>query len=227
MAQRIVMGTERTVFEKGKSEVAVASCVYFRREYDSKERFLSYWHQINEVMIIGLAPILEIGIGNAFVANYLKARGIDVTTIDIDERLRPDKVGSVLSMPFPDGAFKLVTCFEVLEHLPYEDFSKALSEIYRVLGEYAILSIPDSTGAHRIEIWIPKLGEFKRLIQLPWVKPQKHVFDGCHHWEIGKDGYSLSRIISDMKRVGFEVEKTFRVFENPYHRFFKLKKAEK
>jgi len=200
---------------------------YFRREYDNKERFISYWHQIDELMTLGRAPVLEIGIGNGFVANYLKERRIDVTTMDIDDRLRPDKVGSVLSMPFPDGAFKVVTCFEVLEHLPYEDFPKAMSEIYRVLGEYAILSMPDSTRAHRVEIWIPRLGTFKRLIQSPSVKPLKHVFDGYHHWEIGKDGYPLSRIISDMKRVGFEVEKTFRVFENPYHRFFKLKKAAK
>jgi ubiquinone/menaquinone biosynthesis C-methylase UbiE len=200
--------------------------LYFRREYNNKERFISYWYQINEVMTLGRAPVLEIGIGNDFVANYLKQRGIDVTTIDVDGRLRPDKVGSVLCMPFPDGRFKLVTCFEVLEHLPYEDFSKALREIYRVLGEYAVLSIPDSTRVHRVEIWIPKLGVFKRLIQVPWAKPPKHVFDGHHHWEIGKDGYPLSRIIIDMKRAGFDVEKTFRVFENPYHRFFRLKKSD-
>ena len=198
---------------------------YFRMEYDNKERFMSYWHQIDEVMTIGLGPALEIGIGNGFVANYLKGRGIDITTMDIDEQLRPDKVGSVLSIPFPDAAFKVVTCFEVLEHLPYEDFSKALTEIYRVAEEYVILSLPDSTQVQRVEIWIPKLGVFKRLIRLPWAKPLKHIYDGEHHWEIGKDGYLLSRIISDIKRVGFEIEKTFRVFENPYHRFFKMKKA--
>lgn len=213
--------------KKGKSELMVDPSQYFRIEYDAKVRFISYWHQINEVMALSLAPVLEIGIGNAFVANYLKQKGINITTMDIDERLRPDSVGSLLSIPFPDGVFKVVTCFEVLEHLPYEDFSKALSEIYRVSDEYAILSVPDASGAHRVEIWIPKLGVFKRLIELPWIKGSKHVFDGEHHWEIGKHSYPLRRIVSDMRKVGFEVEKTFRVFEHPYHRFFKLKKTRK
>jgi len=178
-------------------------------------------------MTLNLAPVLEIGIGNAFVANYLKQRGINITTMDIDERLRPDSFGSVLSIPFPDGVFKIVVCFEVLEHLPYENFLTALSEIYRVSDEYSILSLPDATRAHRLEIWIPKVGVFKRLIELPWIKAPKHVFDGEHHWEIGKQLYPLKRIISDMKKAGFEVEKTFRVFEHPYHRFIKLKKTRK
>ncbi|MCD6400324.1 MAG: class I SAM-dependent methyltransferase [Anaerolineales bacterium] len=213
--------------KKGKSELMVDPAQYFRIEYDNKGRFISYWHQINEIMILSLDPVLEIGIGNAFVANYLKQRGIDIATMDIDDRLGPDSVGSVLSIPFSDGVFKVVACFEVLEHLPYEDFPKALCEIYRVLDEYALLSLPDSTRAHRMEIWIPKMGVFKRLIELPWIKGPKHVFDGEHHWEIGKCGYPLRKIIGDMEKAGFEVEKTFRVFEHSYHRFFKLKKKRK
>jgi len=198
---------------------------YFRKAYDNKARFISYWHQINEVMTLGLAPVLEIGIGNGFVANYLKKSQIDVTTMDIDEQLKPDKVGSILSIPFSDGSFKVVTCFEVLEHLPYKDFSKALTQIYRVVIEYAILSMPDSSSVIKFDIWIPKVVQYKRLIQFPWIKPRKHVFNGYHHWEIGKDGYPLHRIISDIKKVGFGIEKTFRIYENPYHRFFKLKKV--
>ena len=110
--------------KKDDSKHMVDPSQYFRIGYDTKERFISYWHQISEVITINLAPILEIGIGNAFVANYLKQRGIDITTMDIDERLKPDRVGSVLSIPFPDGVFKVVICFEVLEHLAYVDFPK-------------------------------------------------------------------------------------------------------
>jgi len=69
------------------------------------------------------------------------------------------------------------------------------------------------------------LGVFKKLIEFPWFKAPRHTFDGEHYWEIGKYGYPLSRIISDIKKMGFDIEKTFRVFEYPYHRFFKLKRA--
>jgi len=51
-----------------------------------------------------------------------------------------------------------------------------------------------------------------------------HNFDGEHYWEIGKAGYPLSKIINEIQKVGFKVEKTYRIFENPYHKFFILKK---
>jgi len=202
----------------------VTSPHYFQPAYDSKERFISYWHQINEVIRLNLAPVLEIGIGNAFVAHYLKEKGISITTMDVDERLNPDRLGSVLAIPFSDGAFKVVSCFEVLEHLSYREFPKAISEIYRVSGEYAVLSLPDASVAHRVEIWVPKIGALRGLIHVPWKRPIMHEFDGEHHWEIGKRGYPLGRIIGEMKKAGFGLEITFRVFENPYHRFFRLKK---
>lgn len=49
-------------------------------------------------------------------------------------------------------------------------------------------------------------------------------FDGEHYWEIGKAGYPLSKIINDIQIAGFKIEKTHRVFEFPYHRFFILKR---
>ena len=64
-------------------------------------------------MTLSLQPVLEIGIGNALVANYLKQRGIDITTMDIDERLRPDTVGSVTSIPFSEGIFKIVVLCDI------------------------------------------------------------------------------------------------------------------
>jgi len=197
---------------------------YFNRSYDTKQRFISYWHQIDEILSLDPKSVLEVGIGNGMVANYLKQKGFNVVTIDIDERLNPDKVGSVLSIPFPKEFFEVLACFEVLEHLPYEDFAKAISEIYRVSIKHVVLSLPDSTRAYRFNVQIPKIGELKILIPLPWLKPPKPEFNGEHYWEIGKGGYPLSRIINDIQRAGFIIEKTYRVFEHPYHRFFILRK---
>jgi hypothetical protein len=202
----------------------VEPCHYYNESYDSKGRFASYWHQINEIITKKPKTVLEVGIGNKLVSNYLRIRGINVITLDIDPRLRPDVAGSVLSMPFTDNSFEVVACYEVLEHLPYADFPKALSEIHRVTSRYAILSLPDSTRAYRLDIQIPKVGELKRLIQLPRLKPPVHEFDGEHYWEIGKAGYPLWKIIIEIKNAKFKIEKTYRVFEMPYHRFFVLEK---
>ena len=197
---------------------------YYYPQYDSKERFLSYWHQIKEITNLNPKNVLEIGIGNGFVSKYLKERGLNLTTLDIDQELKLDTIGTVLNIPFSDNSFDTIVCYEVLEHLPYTKFKKAISEIYRVSKSYAILSLPDTYKNYRIYIQIPKVGIFKKLISLPRLRYSIHKFDGEHYWEIGKDGYSLNRIIRDIKSVGFKIIKTYRVFENPYHRFFILKK---
>src|SRR5690606_16965503 len=63
--------------------------------YISPQRMLTYWHQIREVMARRPARVLEVGVGTGLVASYLRASGIDVTTVDINEALEPDVVGSV------------------------------------------------------------------------------------------------------------------------------------
>jgi len=207
--------------DNSKKMIQVKPDHYFNSSYDSKGRFCCYWHQIHEVISLNPIRVLEVGIGSGFVSKYLKERKLNVITLD---RLNPDIVGSIINMPFEDNSFDVVACYEVLEHLPYKNFYKALSEIFRVSNFYAILSLPDVERVYRFNIRVPKLGEIKKLIQLPRFKKPPHKFDGEHYWEIGKAGYPLSKIIDAIQKVGFNLESTYRVYENPYHRFFVLKK---
>lgn len=200
---------------------------YFDNSYDTKERFISYWHQVNEIVRLEPESVLEIGIGSGFVSKYLKERGINITTLDFDPKLNPDTVGSVLDIPLEDNSFDVVACYEVLEHLPFENFFKAVSEIFRISKSQAMLSLPDANRAYRLYIQIPKLGTIKKIISLPRVQKPIHKFDGEHYWEIGKVGYSLNKIINKIQRAGFKTERTYRVFELPYHRFFILKKIKR
>jgi len=169
--------------------------------------------------------VLEIGIGNRFVSKYLKERGVNVATLDIDKRLNSDFVGSVLKIPFVDESFEVVTCCELLEHLPYRDFSKALSEIYRVSKSYVILSLPDLRRVCRFSIQVPKLGELKMLIPLPRLKPLVREFSGGHYWNIGTVGYFLPKIKREIYNAGFKIERSYQVFEIHWHRFFVLRKV--
>jgi len=176
------------------------------------------------VLALRVAPVLEIGIGSGFVSNYLKGKGIDVVTVDIDRHLEPDVCGSVMCLPFKNEAFKLVICYEVLEHLPYNEFPKSLAEIHRVTNSYVVLSMPDATQAYRFEFWVPGIGVLRGLLKLPWVHP-RHTVDPDHHWEIGLPGYKAKKILTDIKKVGFELLRTYRPFEHPGHRFIVLKKG--
>lgn len=197
---------------------------YSKQLYDIKERFISYWHQVDEAIKLNTKNILEIGPGNGFVSRYLKEKGQNNTTLDIDINLKPDTVGSVTEIPFLDNSFEAVTCYEVLEHIPYNSFIKALKEIYRVATTHVILSLPDVTTVYRFNIELPRINPIKKLINHPFHRPIQHIFDGEHYWEIGKTDFSLKRVELDIKRCGLKIIKTYRVFEFYYHRFFILEK---
>ena len=83
---------------------------YLSVGYDSKGRFCSYWHQISEILSVRPEKILEIGMGNGFVSNYLKERGLNIVTLDINRRLKPDLLGTILSLPFVNESFNVVAC---------------------------------------------------------------------------------------------------------------------
>lgn len=198
---------------------------YFGKSYDSKARFCSYWHQINEIISLYPDSVLEVGIGNGFVSNYLKRRQINVVTIDIAKRLNPDVIGSVLCLPFADNSFEVVACFEVLEHLPYEDFSLALSELNRVSSSHVVLSLPDLSSVYRIYIHIPKLRELRFLIPFPVPKRLRPSLNIDHYWNIGTSGYPLRKITDEIKNAGFTIDRNYRIFEIFWHRMFLLKKS--
>ncbi|MFO0565809.1 MAG: class I SAM-dependent methyltransferase [Polyangiaceae bacterium] len=192
--------------------------------YDNKERFISYWMQVNEVMRVSPKRVLEIGIGNGFVHRYLRGLGVDVHTLDADPRLEPDTVGLVTELPFSDAEFDVVCCFETLEHLPFESFSRAARELRRVAARWVLISLPDVTPYFRIRF---ELGFHKKWLDkffdLPNGRPRSHSFDGEHYWEVGKRGYPLSRIVSELETSGLVVEATPRVEEDAWHRFFRCR----
>lgn len=194
---------------------------YSFKKYDSKARWISYWHQIDEVLKLNPKNVLEIGVGNKTVASYLENSGLDVVTLDINEQLKPDVVGSVLKMPFENNSFDVILCAEVLEHLPFDEFEKGLSELKRVTRKYVVLSLPHFGHSITFSFKIPFLKEKKIAIRMPF--PIKHYFNGEHYWEIGKKGYPLSKIESIIQKY-FQIRKDFIPFENQYHHFFILEK---
>lgn len=204
------------------NEIQVQPDHYANLTYDTKERFISYWHQIKEVKESGGKHVLEVGVGNGFVSNYLRNSGLNVTTFDIDERLNPDVVGSILEMPFKENEFDTVTCFEVLEHLPFKDVPKALSELKFIASKKVIISIPDRTLTYKFLVKLPILKLKSLMISIPKLLSKKHSFDGQHYWELGKKGYPVSGFKELLVKEGFKICSSYQIFEVPSHHFFVL-----
>lgn len=205
-------------------KIQVNSAHYDSKGYDNLERMQSYLEQIRIIISLNPAQLLEIGTGNGFVSSYLKKKGFNVTTCDIDEKLNPDKAGSVLALPFSDSSFDLVVCFQVLEHLPFSDVTKALSEISRVTKQLAIISLPDFERCYKFYLGKNSSNYFKKYLVIPRrIKPE-HKFDGEHYWEIGKRGFSLQEVIKEIEKSNLGIIRTYRIFGNAYHRIFVLSK---
>lgn len=197
----------------------------FTPSYDSKRRFASYWHQIHEVLNCNSRSVLEIGTGSGFVSRYLRSHGVAVTTVDNDGTLEPDVVADTIALPFADNSFNTVTACEVLEHVPYAHALYALKELQRVASTHIIISLPDVTHTISLQFPIPFIKKVKTLITIPYLFPQRHtITKSGHQWEIGKKGYRLSHIMHDFEETGLTLTRTYRVFENPYHRFFIFRK---
>ena len=197
------------------------SSKYSFRKYIYPARWISYWHQIKEVLDLEPETVLEVGVGSELVADYLKNQEIKITTVDIDEKLKPDIVGNVLILPFSDNLFDVILCAEVLEHLPFDKFETALRELKRVSRKYVILSLPHFGHSIKFSFKIPFVKEKRLAIRLAF--PIKHQFDGEHYWEIGERGYSSKKVKNIIKKH-FKIRKEFIPFEHQYHRCFVLEK---
>ncbi len=207
-----------------KLGIQVENKIYYTLDYLDKPRWVSLWHQINEVTSKKPKSILEVGMGNGLVKHTLTLLGYSVKTLDHDRRLKPDYVGDIRQLSFRARSFDIILCAQVLEHLLFEEFLGCLLELHRVVKRYVILTLPHDYLTYflvqlKIIPYLKPLTFFRTVPRL-----QTHTFNGQHYWEIGKRGYPLNKIKEKITGAGFTIEKTYLLPENPYHRFFILRK---
>ena len=119
-----------------------------------QRQLIARFHRVIVARVAALAPesFLDAGCGEGFVAERLLAAtpGLRLTGCDFNPaavRLAAAKnpsagfvTAGLLALPFADGSFDFVGCFEVLEHLP--DPAPALRELARVARRGVVLSVP-------------------------------------------------------------------------------------
>lgn len=199
---------------------------YKNKKYDDLGRFISYYHQIDEARKMSVDSILEIGIGGGVVANYLKSIGKEVKTCDFDQKTGADIISDIRDINSPDNSFDLVMACQILEHIPFADFTKGLAEIRRVSKKYAIISLPYRSAYFEMIIKFPFIRtlfkkdffdlSIKRAIRFPG-------FDrsGQHYWEIDQKQYKLKDVRSKLEEK-FKILNEFSPVLNKYHYFFIL-----
>lgn len=213
--------THAAVSDAPPRPVQVTPDHYDFERYDDRERWMSYWHQLRVVLRARPASVLEIGPGSGVFRSYLTHAGVDVKTLDIDASRGVDYVADItrLDDTLPAGlTFDAICAFQVLEHLPFEDFETCLANIARRATSHVFISLPYRGLRVRWSFW---WGDHHLTLGHKFMLPWKDKPIPEHYWELGK-GMGARKITKILARHFDVVERGF-IPENPYHYLWCLK----
>jgi SAM-dependent methyltransferase len=202
---------------------------HYYNGYDGIDRFISYFYQVDLTKALQPQSILEVGVGNKTVTNYLRQHGLPITTCDLDASLEPDQVADIRALPVERESFDAVLAFEVLEHIPWDQVETALTELRRVTRKYVLLSVPYSSAVFELVVHFPLI---QRLLKKPFVNVcflrlpyffRRIRFDGEHYWEMGRKGYSR-KSFRKLLQGRFRIVREVRPILDSIHLFFVLEK---
>jgi hypothetical protein len=190
-----------------------------------------HFHVIKDLCRLAQGTVLEVGTGDGIVKRCVQPFVKTYTVMDVNFRLQPDVLGDVrIPVPSLVDRFDVVIATEVLEHIPFEDFSTCLGHLHTYLrpGGRLLLTVPHRK-AHmlvvtprqnlwkwRFPVGITSLSEaYHRFVRRKiWIDPH-------HCWEIGDGRVKREHITAALRAQDFTVE---HFTELPYCDYWLLRK---
>lgn len=185
---------------------------------ESEFHWQLYWQQqkIMQNLIMPGEHVLELGVGSGFTANYLKSKGIRVTTIDIDEEKNPDIVGNIVTYKFKND-YDHILAFEVLEHIPFDQVEILLPKLSAVCDKNFFISVPmNRTVLFYLNLKLPKMKE----ISWGLTRKKGRLLSEHHFWEIGFQSITEKKLEGLFVHSGYQILASEKVF--PAHAFYVL-----
>ncbi|MGL4502832.1 MAG: class I SAM-dependent methyltransferase [Planktothrix sp.] len=197
-------------------------------EYLTKLRLISYYNQKRIIQSLGKSvhKILEIGIFNSLFSEILLREGYEVVRADFDPDLKPDIILDLKSdFKIEPDTFDAIVLFQVLEHIPYEDFEAAIKKIAQATKKFVVISLPYNTLYFTLQFHF-SFNQRPRslLVQIPQFWSSKPYTPDEHCWEIGLKGYPKKRIVTSLENAGLKLKREYQDPLYPYHYFFVLEK---
>ncbi|HYF32003.1 MAG TPA: class I SAM-dependent methyltransferase [Chitinophagaceae bacterium] len=93
--------------------------------------------------------IVDVGCGNGVFVHALQRKNPNLQILGIERSqaalkfVNTEKLqGDITNIPLPDKSFDCACCLQVLEHIPFNEYPTALSELARVSKKYILISVP-------------------------------------------------------------------------------------
>ncbi|MDI5985634.1 class I SAM-dependent methyltransferase [Halomonas sp. M4R5S39] len=194
---------------------------------------LTYWYQLSLISELQPLTLLEVGVGTGLVTAYLRHTGIAVTTLDINPRLEPDHIGSILALPesLVNEAFDMVLCSRVLHHIGFEDFELALSNLARLTRRDCLITLPVDDFRLYLMSRVTSSGIHTRSIPLPlslkrFLMKLKGNGAGGGIWKVNSSrATTQDKIVEALSRY-LRIVRVFRIPENQSHLVLVLRKKD-
>jgi SAM-dependent methyltransferase len=142
--------------------------------YERNERWLRFFGEVADNLIRDFHPTsaLDAGCAMGFLVEALRKRGVDASGFDVSEYAISQVDESVaehcrvasLTEPLP-GRYDLITCIEVIEHLPPQEADAAIANLCAATDRLVLSTTPGDFGepthlnVQPPEVWSAKLAQ--------------------------------------------------------------------
>ena len=136
---------------------------YFWSGILNNENDLARIREITDLIPDEVQSLLDVGCGDGLFANHLLDSGRKFSRLHAVDRshaalkhVRAEKSqASIDELLFEPRSFDLVSCLEVIEHLPVRTYEAGLDNLCRIAREFVILSVPYQEDVERTMLLCP------------------------------------------------------------------------
>lgn len=157
----LIMGQDLSKIERMYDAVAKEWAEEFSGEHEKKpkdqEMLLRFSQEIGD-----RRPVWDFGCGPGHTATYLKDLGLDISGLDLSEKILaqaralhpgiPFRKGNLLELEFESNSIAGVVAFYAIVHFTKEQAARAFREVFRVLQPGGILLLTYHIGEGTIHL---------------------------------------------------------------------------
>jgi len=163
----MIMGQNLSIVEKQYDTVAKEYAETFSGEHEKKPKDQEILHRFSQE-IGDRRPVWDFGCGPGQTTQYLTDLGIEISGLDLSERIleqartiHPElhfRKGNILELEFENNSIAGAVAFYAIVHFSKEQVSRAFHEVFRVLqpGGIFLLTYHIGEETHHIEEFLGK-----------------------------------------------------------------------